>query len=132
MEQAGGRGRRQRPRGPREEQQPAFSRAARAPESRRGRQRRPPLTLEGKPEEARAEGGGERHGRFGDRDRRDGERRGGPRESRTYTIESEKQVAETRTHKGELTSLAGLRALLQRAEPQAQKAEDPPPEAQPS
>lgn len=45
---------------------------------------------------------------FGDR----GGRGRGPREQRVYTVEPAREVAETRTHKGEFTSLANLRALL--------------------
>jgi len=89
------------------------------------------LTLEGKPEEhklapgegaeAAATGAGERRGRFSGQDRRDGDRtgrpgRGGAPDSRVYTVESEKAVAETKGRKGELTSLSGLRALLSRRE----------------
>ncbi|MBX3464859.1 MAG: helix-hairpin-helix domain-containing protein [Planctomycetes bacterium] len=44
----------------------------------------------------------------GDRGRRDR----GPREQRVYTVEPAKEVVETRSHKGEVTSLASLRALL--------------------
>jgi hypothetical protein len=44
----------------------------------------------------------------GPRDRGD---RGG-REQRVYTVEPAREVVETRTHKGEFTSLANLRALL--------------------
>lgn len=114
------RGRRPDRRREREEPKPTMSRAARIPESRRGKQRSSPLTLEGKPESARGEGGGdggERRPRFGGRDRRDDDRRGGgggSRESRVFTVESGKEAAETKGRKGELTSLAGLRALLQR------------------
>jgi uncharacterized protein len=74
--------------------------------------------------------GGERRGRF-DRGPRDGDRgrrgrgddaheggrrdrgdRGGPREQRVYTVEPAREVTEAKTHKGELTSLSSLRALL--------------------
>ena len=59
--------------------------------------------------------GGDRgdHG-FGDRGDRGPRDRGdrGPREQRVYTVEPAKEVVETRTHKGEFTSLANLRALL--------------------
>jgi uncharacterized protein len=117
-------GRRAPRRREREEPQPTMSRAARIPESRRGKQRRPPLTLEGKPEEARGETGhggegGDRRPRFGGRDRRDDDRRGGSQQSRVFTVESGKEAAETKGRKGELTSLAGLRALLQRGQPEA-------------
>lgn len=104
-----------------EEPQPTMSRAARVPESRRGKQRRPPLTLEGKPEEQRGEGGRGGDGgrpRFGGRGR-DDDHRGGSRQSRVFTVESGKEAAETKGRKGELTSLAGLRALLQRGQPES-------------
>jgi uncharacterized protein len=119
--------RRDGPRRERQEARPAFSRAARTPESRKGRQRRPPLTPDGKPEhpripegepvEAAGSGGNwsgpsERRGRHGGRDRRDD---GGPRDPRVFTVESEKEVAETRGRKGEMTSLASLRALLDKS-----------------
>ncbi len=52
--------------------------------------------------------GGDRDGGFGDR----GPRGRGPREQRVYTVEPAREVAATRTHKGEFTSLANLRALL--------------------
>lgn len=61
--------------------------------------------------------GGDRP-RFGrDREDRDyGDRgprgRGGPREQRVYTVEPAREASEQRTHKGEFTSLANLRALL--------------------
>lgn len=41
-----------------------------------------------------------------------GDRGRGPREQRVYTVEPAKEVVETVTHKGEVTSLASLRALL--------------------
>jgi hypothetical protein len=56
--------------------------------------------------------GGDRDDRgdrgFGDR----GPRGRGPREQRVYTVEPAREAAETRTHKGEFTSLSNLRALL--------------------
>lgn len=52
-----------------------------------------------------------------------GPRGRGPREQRIYTVEPAREVAETRTHKGEFTSLANLRALLGGKKP----AEAPPP-----
>ncbi|MBL9076448.1 MAG: helix-hairpin-helix domain-containing protein [Planctomycetes bacterium] len=70
------------------------------------------------------EGGGGERRRFGGRgpgrddrgDRGDrGDRRPrdrGPREQRVYTVEPAKEVVEARTHKGEVTSLASLRALF--------------------
>lgn len=74
-------------------------------------------------------GPGERDG--GDRgfgDRGFGERRGhgGPREQRVYTVEPAKEVAETRTHKGEVTSLASLRALFGGGSKPAKPASEPP------
>ena len=66
----------------------------------------------------------------GPRDRGD---RGG-REQRVYTVEPAKEVVETRTHKGEFTSLANLRALLggkspaQASAPAPAKAAPPTPE----
>ncbi|GAB4138905.1 MAG: Tex family protein [Planctomycetota bacterium] len=120
-QQKGARGRRRRGR---EETPGALSRAARVPESRRGRQRRPPLTPEGKPDASRgAVEEGVRRPRRGDRYGDSGRDRA-TRASRIYTVESGKEVAETRGRKGELTSLAGLRALLRKTEPEA---EDPRP-----
>jgi predicted RNA-binding protein with RPS1 domain len=134
-----------RGRRPPRETQPVLSRAARTPESRRGRQRRPPLSADGKPEGAReghgpAEAGGPREGdrphgdRGGDRrearpgrrddrrphdrrpdDRRPDDRR--PGDPRVFTVESERAVAETKGPRGELTSLASLRSLLRKHEP---------------
>ncbi len=84
-------------------------------------------------------GPGERNrddrGGFGDRgfgDRGFGERRGrgGPREQRVYTVEPAKEVVETVTHKGEVTSLASLRALLGGGKKPAEPA-PPPDEGQP-
>jgi len=94
-----------------------------------------PTQRRGPPEPGRGGGGGER--RFGggrdDRDRgdRDGPRRDrGPREQRVYTVEPAKEVVEARTHKGEVTSLASLRALLGGA-PAPSKAPAAPPPKQP-
>jgi len=59
--------------------------------------------------------GGREGGGFMDRgfDRERGRGRGrGPQEQRVYTVEPAKEVVETVTHKGEVTSLASLRALL--------------------
>lgn len=148
---------------------PVLSRAARAPESRRGRNRSAPLTPEGKPEkdrmllegaeapveggtnvaaegqkggEARGgrgrEGGGGRfggrdgggRGHFGGRDDRgsrdrDDRPRGRSNDPRVFTIESGREAAETKGHRGELTSLSGLRNLLQKqAEPKAKTDDD--------
>jgi hypothetical protein len=57
--------------------------------------------------------GGGRDGGFGERrfDRERGPGRGS-REQRIYTVEPAKEIVETITHKGEVTSLASLRALL--------------------
>lgn len=147
MEQ--GKGRRERRPRREEPATPLLSRAARAPESRKGRNRSAPLTPEGKPdkdrfpvEEAPAEGSpaaaaqgpGDRQGggrpRFGNgerrharRDDRDDRRGGGgggrgrPNDPRVFTIESGREAAEQKGHRGELTSLAGLRNLLQKSEP---------------
>lgn len=127
---------------------PLLSRAARAPESRKGRNRSAPLSPEGKPERDRglgveapaqgapsaaAQGPGERQGggreRFGNGERRNprrddrgdrGERRGGgggrSHDPHVFTIESGREAAEQKGHRGELTSLAGLRNLLQKSE----------------
>lgn len=59
----------------------------------------------GGPRDDRQEGG---FGRRFDR----GDRGHGSREQRVYTVEPAKEVVETVTHKGEMTSLASLRALL--------------------
>lgn len=141
MEQGPGQRRRDRKREPRVEQ-PVFSRAARAPESRKFGKRSSPLTAEGKPVEARdpategsepvaqgaeaprrrddrGPGRGDRGGFRGPRDRDDRGRGGrdrdrGPRDSRVITIDPEREITETKGHKGELTSLSGLRALLRK------------------
>ena len=75
-------------------------------------------------------GPGEREG--GDRgyggERSYGEGRGrGPREQRVYTVDPGKEVVETRSHKGEVTSLSSLRALFGGAKP-AKPAAEPAPE----
>jgi len=110
-------------------QQPSFSRAARTPDSRRGRHRSSPLTAEGKPVNVKPAEGEEgelpvqdRGPRPGGRGRPDGrgprrDDRGGPRDPRVFTIESEREVHETKGKKGEITSLGGLRALLQKNQP---------------
>ncbi|MBM4062310.1 MAG: S1 RNA-binding domain-containing protein [Planctomycetes bacterium] len=78
-------------------------------------------------------GPGEREGGdrgFGDRGFGDRRPRGGPREQRVYTVEPAKEVVETRTHKGEVTSLASLRALFgtsPRPTPPAPPPAPPPP-----
>ncbi|MBZ0151834.1 MAG: hypothetical protein K8J09_09905, partial [Planctomycetes bacterium] len=64
----------------------------------------------------------DRDDRFGDR----GPRGRGPREQRVYTVEPAREVAETRTHKGEVTSLASLRALLSGNKPAAPETNKPP------
>ena len=76
--------------------------------------------------ERRRFGGGRGPGRGDQGDR--GERRPrdrGPREQRVYTVEPAKEVAETRSHKGEVTSLASLRALFGGAAKPAGDAEAP-------
>lgn len=101
--QGGRRGRRPR------EAQPVLTRAARTPEGRRGG-RRGPDRREGPsgPREGRGE---RRHeGRY---DRGPRERRGDG-EPRVFTIESGSAHVEQKGHKGEFTSLASLRSLLQR------------------
>lgn len=71
--------------------------------------------------------GGDRDRRGDDRDFGDrGDRGRGPREQRVYTVEPAREVAEIRTHKGEFTSLANLRALLSKAAPTP----PPPPPAE--
>ena len=149
---------------------PLLSRAARAPESRKGRNRAAPLTPEGKPDKDRfpteevatptdgqapaqgaqgGQGGGERQGggrgRFGGgggggggdrrygggredrggrgRDRDDRPSRGRPNDPRVFTIESGREASEQKGHRGELTSLAGLRNLLQKSEPKRDDAD---------
>ena len=77
-------------------------------------ERRPPRAPGDDGQERRGGGrGGPRGGDRGDRDYGDrGPRGRGPREQRIYTVEPAREAAETRTHKGEFTSLANLRALL--------------------
>lgn len=77
--------------------------------------------------------GGERR-RFGDRGPRDRDddrpgRGRGPREQRVYTVEPAREVAESRTHKGEFKSLANLRALLGKSAAAAPATPPPAPEA---
>lgn len=120
------RGQRRRERRRDREEQPVFSRVARAPESRRGQRRRPPLSAEGKPEaprEAAADSAprGERRREREDRPERDFRPRGS-QQSRVYTVESERVVQEQKGHKGEMTSLSSLRDLLRRAEPKTDDA----------
>ena len=90
---------------PRREEVSPMSRAARAPEGRRGSARRGPRPAreEGKP------GGGDERPRvhFGG-----GQRGGGGGTPRVITVESDKPKQEQVGFKGELRSLAGLRALL--------------------
>ena len=70
-------------------------------------ERRPPN------EPGRESGDRPRFGGRGPDDRGDRGGRGrGPQEQRVFTIEPAREAAETRTHKGEFTSLANLRALL--------------------
>jgi uncharacterized protein len=98
---------------------------------------------ERRPPSAPGEGSGDR-GRPGSRD--DGERSGfggggfgdrgprgrGPREQRIYTVEPAREAASQRTHKGEFTSLANLRALLGSNKPANPRpaTDAPQPEAQ--
>lgn len=109
--QGGGRGNRGRRRG---QEDQVMTRAARAPDGRRGDRRGP----------RRAPGGGGGGSGFGGRGggRRDEapRRRGGPR---VITVESDKQVEESLGHKGEIRSLSGLRQLLTGPEP-SNKTED--------
>jgi protein Tex len=100
-------GRRQR--GRRRDQEEAPAAPGRVPGASAGRSDRRG------PREGGREGGGREGGRDGGRrfggDRGDrGDR--GTREQRIYTVEPAREVAETRTHKGEVTSLSSLRALL--------------------
>ncbi|MEC7584026.1 MAG: Tex-like N-terminal domain-containing protein [Planctomycetota bacterium] len=100
------------------EEQPAFSRAARTPDSRRGQRRGAPLSPEGKPTGG-GEGGGPPRDR-GPRGRRPGRDRGdrpsredrGDGKGRVITVESSREVEEAKGHKGELTSLSSLKGLL--------------------
>ncbi len=155
MEMQQGRGRRRGPRGeggprgpggphgdnaPRHEGRPRGDRPerpGRAGDAHRLPQRRGPGDGPGGERRGRPGGGdrGERSGGdrgFGDRGFGDGDRgrgRGGPREQRVYTVEPAKEVVETRTAKGEVTSLAGLRNLFGGGKPPAEKpkaAETPP------
>jgi uncharacterized protein len=96
-------------------------------------QRRPPGEPGGEGDRRSRPGGG-RGPR--PRDDREGSGYGGrsrgrtPQEQRVYTVEPARQVAATRTHKGEFTSLANLRALLG-GKPSAPPAEPAPPPAEP-
>jgi len=115
-ERMGGRGGRSGGRGRREAPE-VQSRAARAPEGRRGDRR-------GGPKPPRPQGGGDgpASGPRRDDDRRGGRGgpgRGGPGRGgrgtgapRVITVESDKVQETQRGHKGELRSLAGLKALL--------------------
>lgn len=112
MDQQQGR-RRRRPEGdgpPRQE-----GRFAGAHSSRPSQRRGPPEPGQGGGDRrfggGRGPGGGRDDRDRGDRDDR-GRRDRGPREQRVYTVEPAKEVVETRSHKGEVTSLASLRALL--------------------
>ncbi|MEE9128124.1 MAG: helix-hairpin-helix domain-containing protein, partial [Planctomycetota bacterium] len=100
----------------RQEEVVAQSRAARAPESRRGQRRGPR-----RPQERTGTTGLDRP------DRRDYRERGGsrPREPRVITIESNMEYEESKGHKGELLSLSSLRSLLARPP----KADTQPPAA---
>jgi hypothetical protein len=105
----GGRRRRGRGRGRDDQSGGAMSRAARAPDHRRGDGRRTgPRRPGGKGDGHRFDEGRRR----GPRDR-DGHDRGrGRGEPRVFTVESSKPIDESRGHKGELRSLSGLRKLL--------------------
>ncbi|MBK8976407.1 MAG: helix-hairpin-helix domain-containing protein [Planctomycetes bacterium] len=122
----GGRGR-----GRRGDQQQGnvMSRAARAPEGRRGTTRRGPRPKPQGGDERRGPpvgaGGDERRGRGGPRDRGPGPGPGGGGTPRVMTFESERQEREVRGHKGELRSLSNLRALL------GGRTEEPPASEQP-
>jgi hypothetical protein len=116
------------PRGPRQqrrEPEPVFSRAARAPEGRRGGRRGPerregggpPRGGEGAPRDFDRDSRGPRRG---DRDRRPGG------EPRVFTIESTTPHEEPKGKKGEFTSLASLRALLQPRESKPEAPTEPP------
>jgi uncharacterized protein len=88
-------------------------------------ERRPPGEP-GRGEERRGGFGGARGPRGDDGDDRGfGRGRGGHGPQRVYTVEPAREAAETRTHKGEFTSLANLRALL--GGKATQKPETPPP-----
>lgn len=111
-QQTRGQGRRERgaepATGPQTPAKPGRFADSRFPDRRRGERRPPPGP--GESGEERGFGGRERGGRdFGEREH-GGRGRSGP--SRVYTVEPEKEVAEQRTHKGEVTSLASLRALF--------------------
>jgi len=89
--------------------------------ARTGERRGPPEPGQEGGERRRFGGRGGPRGAPGEREeRRDrgdrvfdrGPRDRGGREQRVYTVEPAKEVVETRTHKGEFTSLANLRALL--------------------
>ena len=109
MAQALGRAQRRGPR--REPERPLMSRAARAPEGRRGGRRSAPRIQEKETLPAGVDASDLADSRpqrgFG-RGRRD-EREGEPR---VFTVESGKEAQESRGFKGEFRSLAGLKALL--------------------
>jgi transcriptional accessory protein Tex/SPT6 len=108
------RGRDRRQRG---EPSEVHSRAARAPEGRRG----PRQNKRGRTPEARPEGG-DGGGVAFERGPR-GPRHGEPR---VFTVESEKPATQSLGHKGELRSLAGLRALLEQGKQAATPPEEKP------
>jgi uncharacterized protein len=121
----GGGPRRGRPapsRGPRREESPVMTRAARAPDSRRGDQRRGP-----KPPRPKGTDGGDDRTRDDRRDRdrpfRGGGRGTGPSTPRVITVESDKVQETARGHKGELRSLSSLRSLLS-SNPQAERTDE--------
>ena len=102
------------------------TRAARAPEGSRSGARRGPGARPGGPRPAGRDDGGGRGGEF----RRGPKPGGGPR---VHVIESEKQIETSRGHKGELRSLAGLKALLGGGKAASdQPAGEPEPRTEPS
>lgn len=94
-----------------------------------GGERRPRFG-QGGPRGPRGPGEGDGGDRgFGDRGFGERRGRGGPREQRVYTVEPAKEVVETRTHKGEVTSLSSLRALFGGSKPTKPVEPTPPPAA---
>ncbi len=102
-------------RGRDEQDTPVMNRAARVPDARRGGRRGP------KPKARPSEGADILSGGGG---RRGSRPQGQPR---VITVESERKTELARGHKGELRSLAGLKALLPTPEPEAPKAQPAPP-----
>ncbi len=100
-------------------------------DSRRLPERRGPAAP-GDAAEGDRRGRGDRGPRPGRGDRGDsdfGGGRRGPREQRVYTVEPAKEVVETRTPKGEVTSLASLRNLFGRGAAKDEDKPTPPPPA---